>query len=124
MSKNLEIDLPIESSCKALIMLWVKPGTFQMGESCDPNFFQGDDSFEMTLSSGYWLGKFPVTQAQWQAVMGNNPSHFQGKNLPVEKVNWHEALAFCKKLKWCSSRSSTDSRSSSQMLISLDMTSG
>src|SRR5690606_12580790 len=50
------------------------------------------------LTRGYWLGKTPVTQGQWQALMGNNPSHFKGANLPVERVSWDEAMAFCRRL--------------------------
>ena len=69
-----------------------------MGYSFDLKWLKADNSFAMTLSTGYWLGKFPVTQIQWEAIMKNNPSHFQGQNLPVEKVNWHEALGFCEKL--------------------------
>ena len=48
----------------------------------------------------FWLGKYAVTQSQYQAVMGTNPSHFteNGANCPVEQVSWHEAVAFCKKL--------------------------
>ena len=96
--KNFQIDLPLEPEQKPLTMLWVEPGTFVMGESPDPDFFKADPSFEMTLSTGYWLGKYPVTQAQWQAVMRDNPSHFRGDNLPVEKVSWKQALSFCGKL--------------------------
>ena len=56
--------------------------------------------------TAFSIGKYPVTQAEWQAVMGNNPSHFQGgnlpyfvnDNLPVEKVSWHDAVTFCEKL--------------------------
>ena len=44
------------------------------------------------------LGRYPVTQAEWQAVMGTNPSHFKGDKLPVESVSWEEAVAFCEKL--------------------------
>jgi formylglycine-generating enzyme required for sulfatase activity len=46
----------------------------------------------------FFMGKYPVTQAQWQAVMGNNPSGFKGKNRPVEKVSWNDATKFCQKL--------------------------
>ena len=44
------------------------------------------------------MGKFEVTQAQWQAVMGNNPSSYKGDNRPVERVSWNEAKEFCDKL--------------------------
>lgn len=46
----------------------------------------------------FWMGKYQVTQAQWKAVMGDNPSHFKGDKLPVEKVSWDEVQEFCKKL--------------------------
>ncbi|MGA0199995.1 MAG: formylglycine-generating enzyme family protein, partial [Prochlorotrichaceae cyanobacterium] len=46
----------------------------------------------------FLMGKYPITQRQYQAVMGKNPSHFKGENRPVEKVNWHEARSFCQKL--------------------------
>ncbi|MDE5113317.1 MAG: formylglycine-generating enzyme family protein, partial [Trichodesmium sp. St15_bin1_1] len=46
----------------------------------------------------FLMGKYTVTQAQWQAVMGNNPSYFKGKNRPVEMVSWNDATKFCKKL--------------------------
>ncbi len=46
----------------------------------------------------FFMGKYPVTQAQWQAVMGNNPSYFKGKNRPVERVIWNNATKFCQKL--------------------------
>ena len=46
----------------------------------------------------FLIGKYAVTQAQYQAVMGNNPSNFKGVQNPVEKVSWHDAIAFCQKL--------------------------
>jgi len=82
-------------------MILVRGGTFMMG--CTPE--QGgecDDSekpaHEVTLSD-YYIGKYPVTQAQWKAVMGNNnPSYFKGDDLPVEQVTWNDAQEFIKKL--------------------------
>ena len=46
----------------------------------------------------FFMGKYPVTQAQWQAVMGNNPSKFEGEKHPVETVNWYKATEFCQKV--------------------------
>jgi formylglycine-generating enzyme required for sulfatase activity len=46
----------------------------------------------------FWMGKYVVTQEQWQAIMGNEPSYFKGKNRPVETVSWNNATEFCQKL--------------------------
>jgi formylglycine-generating enzyme required for sulfatase activity len=51
----------------------------------------------VTLTKPFYMGKFEVTQEQYQQVMGNNPSHFQGRDLPVEQVSWDDAQEFCKK---------------------------
>ena len=53
---------------------------------------------QVTLTKGFWLGKYEVTQVQWQAVMGSNPSHFKGSNLPVECVSWDDCQDFIRKL--------------------------
>ena len=45
-----------------------------------------------------WLGRYPVTQEQYEAIIGSNPSNFKGRRRPVEQVNWEEAQAFCRKL--------------------------
>ena len=56
--------------------------------------------FEMVRIPGrdYWMGKFPVTQAQWEAVMGENPSEFEGADNPVENVSWDDCQEFLEKL--------------------------
>ena len=60
----------------------------------------GDVRLEMVqiLAKNYWMGKYEVTQAQWEAVMGENPSRFQGANNPVDSVSWEDCQAFLKKL--------------------------
>jgi formylglycine-generating enzyme required for sulfatase activity len=53
---------------------------------------------DVTLSAPYYLGKFEITQEQYQQIMGNNPSHFRRRDLPVEQVSWENAQEFCKKV--------------------------
>ena len=72
-------------------MLWVNPGTFEMGSPLEEEDRRDRETqHTVTLTEGYWLGKHPVTQAQWQKVTRDNPSHFKGANRPVEKVSWTE----------------------------------
>lgn len=52
---------------------------------------------QVTLAE-FWMGKYPVTQAQYQVVMENNPSYFKGDNRPVEQVSWNNAMEFCDRL--------------------------
>ena len=52
----------------------------------------------VTISKAFYLGKFEVTQAQWQAVMGNNPSRFKGDDRPVESVSWFAVQEFIQRL--------------------------
>ncbi len=69
-------------------------GTFSMGSRSG-----GSDEQPVTTVtlSPFWLAKTEVTQAQWEAVMGSNPSHFKGGQLPVESVSWGDAMEFCRK---------------------------
>ncbi len=48
-------------------------------------------------SNGFWMGKYPVIQSQWETVMGENPSHFKGGNLPVEQITWNDCQKFIQK---------------------------
>lgn len=82
-------------------LVWIEPGLFMMGS---PSGESGRDSDEnpqhrVTITKGFWLGQTEVTQGQWQAVMGNNPSGFTGNDdHPVERVSWNDAKSFCKRL--------------------------
>jgi formylglycine-generating enzyme required for sulfatase activity len=76
-----------------LEMIWVKPGTFIMGPA-NP----GWPTHKVTLTKGFYLGKFEVTQEQYEKVMGNNPSVFKGYKLPVDSISWYDAVAFCEAL--------------------------
>ena len=81
-------------------MIKVQGGTFTMGATPE----QGSDVYDkdkpahrVTLSS-YYIGETEVTQALWKAVMGTNPSNWQGDNLPVEQVSWNDCQTFIQKL--------------------------
>ena len=77
----------------------VDGGTFTMGATAEMSepFSDEKPTHEVTLSS-YSIGETEVTQALWQAVMGNNPSRFKGDNLPVEQVSWDDCQTFIRKL--------------------------
>jgi uncharacterized protein (TIGR02996 family) len=78
---------------------WVPPGVFLMGSpgsEWDRKF--NESQHRVRLTKGLWLGVHPVTQAQWQAIMGNMPSSFRGDDLPVERVPWDESQGFCARL--------------------------
>lgn len=83
-----------------LELLPVPAGAFTMGSPSDEEGRFGNEAQAyVNITKPFWLGKTEITQAQWQAVMGNNPSFFKGdSNLPVECVSWNDAMDFCKKL--------------------------
>lgn len=60
--------------------------------------FNDEVQHRVTLTRGFYLGIHPVTQAQWQAVMGDKPSYFKGDNRPVEQISWDDCEAFCARL--------------------------
>ncbi len=81
-------------------MVMVEGGTFTMGCTSEQSGCYDDEkpTHRVTVSS-YQIGKYEVTQAQWRAVMGNNPSSFSGcDNCPVDNVSWNEVQDFIRKL--------------------------
>jgi sulfatase modifying factor 1 len=84
---------------ESMAFAWIPPGIFLMGSPKTEAERQSNErQHRVTLTRGLWLGVTPVTQAQWQAVMGNNPSGFKGDNLPVETVSWDDCQEFCRQL--------------------------
>jgi formylglycine-generating enzyme required for sulfatase activity len=81
-----------------LVMLPIPAGGFQMGSDSGDN---DEKPIHEVYIPGFYLAETPITQAQYQAIMGANPSHFQDgdwQNRPVENVSWDDAVTFCKKL--------------------------
>ena len=99
MSKTFGKPFAVPSISADADMLWCPPGTFLMGSPRgEERRYENETLHSVTLTRGFWLGKHEVTQAQWEKVMGGNPSYFMGPNRPVVDVSWEDAVAFCKKL--------------------------
>ncbi|WP_017714841.1 SUMF1/EgtB/PvdO family nonheme iron enzyme [Kamptonema formosum] len=80
-----------------LEMVYIAGGTFQMG-SADGEGSRDERPRHQVTVKAFFLGKYPITQEQWQAVMGNNPSDYKGAKRPVENVSWNDAVEFCSRL--------------------------
>jgi len=82
------------------MMALIPAGTFLMGNITDDTFGYSDEKLvdEVTITRPFLMGRTPVTQKQFEAVMGNNPSYFKGPDLPVENVTWYDAVEFCNEL--------------------------
>jgi formylglycine-generating enzyme required for sulfatase activity len=88
-------------------MVFIPPGTFRMGSptnETDRSIKEGPQA-DVTISHGFWMGKYLVTQGEYQALIGNNPSFFNASNgygvdlsRPVDSVNWYDATAYCAQL--------------------------
>jgi formylglycine-generating enzyme required for sulfatase activity len=79
----------------------IPAGTFVMGSPDDEEGRWDSEGprVTVTISKPFWVGQTEVTQGQWKTIMGNNPSRFKGGDqLPVERVSWDDAVAFCDKL--------------------------
>jgi formylglycine-generating enzyme required for sulfatase activity len=88
-------------------MVFIPPGTFRMGSptnEVDRENNEGPQT-EVAISRAFWMGKYPVTQGEYLAVMGRNPSYFTTNNgftqdlsRPVEQVSWFDATNYCSHL--------------------------
>jgi formylglycine-generating enzyme required for sulfatase activity/tRNA A-37 threonylcarbamoyl transferase component Bud32 len=82
-----------------LEMVEIPAGTFYMGSPENEAGRNDSESPQHQVNvPSFFMGKYPLTQAQYQAIMGNNPAHFKGNNRPVECVSWNNAVNFCRKL--------------------------
>lgn len=84
----------------SIAMINIIGGTFDMGATPEQGLYAAFDekpSIQVSISS-FYLAETPVTQVLWTAVMGENPSHFKGDNLPVERVSWEDCQEFIKRL--------------------------
>ena len=98
-TSNDVLTIPVKDGIN-IEMVKVEAGTFMMGatsEMKDP-YDNEKPIHQVTLTNDYYMGKYEVTQALWQAVMGSNPSYFKGDNLPVEKVSWNDCQEFISRL--------------------------
>ena len=92
----------------AIMMVAVPGGSFVMGSpAAEPERRSNEGPQHPVRVADFWMGRYPVTQAQWQAVaampqiaraLDPDPSEFKGRNRPVERVSWYEALEFCQRL--------------------------
>ncbi len=87
-------DAPKPKPASGIVFVKIPAGEFVMGDA------DGGDNekpaHRVVISRGFEMGKYEVTQAQWEAVMGSDPSKFKGADLPVEQVSWEDAQAFLK----------------------------
>jgi len=89
---NLQVNRKVEGEPEMII---VKGGTFPMG-CTDQDCFSDrrEEPVHNVTLNHFKISKYPITQKQWKAIMGTNPSHFKGDNLPVEQITWNDAQEF------------------------------
>ena len=95
-----------EKTVGGIVFVYIPGGSFMMGSPKDVVRDNEHPQHKVTLD-GFWMSRYEVTQAQYEAVMGKNPSRFKGNDQPMDNVSWNDAAAFCDKL---SARSGTTVR--------------
>jgi formylglycine-generating enzyme required for sulfatase activity len=76
----------------------INGGTFMMGSPQNETRRSSNEFQRQVTVSSFYMGKYEVTQAEYQDLTGTNPSYFKGPNLPVERVSWFDAIEYCNKL--------------------------
>ena len=109
-----EDKLELSTGQTLLDMVYIPPGSFLMGSPEDEiGRYKDEGQHPVTLAQPFFMGKYPVTQAQWRVVaamdqvereLNPEPSKFDGDNRPVEQVSWLEAVEFCRRLEGVTGR--------------------
>ncbi|MDY0171080.1 MAG: SUMF1/EgtB/PvdO family nonheme iron enzyme [Thermoguttaceae bacterium] len=83
-----------------LTLVLIPPGEFMMGSPDSDPDARGNEKpqHRVRITQPFYLGKYPVTQQQWETVMGSNPSRFKGPRNPVEQVSWYDCQEFLRNL--------------------------
>ena len=96
----IEVTVPKEgmafTNSLGLLMVWCPAGSFEMGKGTNHSLEK--PIHKVTFDRGFWMSSTEMTQSQYKAVIGANPSHTKGESHPVENVNFNEAQTFCNKL--------------------------
>ncbi|MFB3788087.1 MAG: SUMF1/EgtB/PvdO family nonheme iron enzyme [bacterium] len=100
LKKEITIPLDLPEGATPLVLVLIPAGTFMMGSPDDEQDRDVEEGPQhpVSLTHPFYLGKYEVTQAQWQALMGTNPASFTGDNHPVELVSWNDCQAFIQEL--------------------------
>ena len=97
----------LTTSSTGIIMEYIFAGTFRMGSpKSEANRDSDETQHQVTISKGFFMGKYEITQEQYKAIMGVNPSSFSSNpateeiqdRRPVERVSWYDAIVFCNRL--------------------------
>ena len=96
---NQTVTVPTESTPSEIALpedfVLINGGTFQMGSLESEAWRSEDETAHAVALSDFYISRYELTQAEYQAVMGENPSSFSGDNLPVENVSWMDAISYC-----------------------------
>ena len=90
-----DMELPESADAIGMKFTLIPAGTFTMG---DANGGEDETPHEVTLTTPFKIGVHEITQAQYELIMGVNPSQFKGTDNPVDTVNWDDSVEFCRRL--------------------------
>lgn len=87
---------PAQGEADSMVLL--PGGTFTMGSPDSERLRDADETAHQVTVSSFYIDSYEVTQADYERIMGTNPSHFNGADLPVDSVTWYDAIEYCNKL--------------------------